>query len=282
MFRVGDFSRLARVTIRTLRHYDEAGLLQPAHVDERTGYRYYTAEQLETLQRILLLKDLGFSLGDVRALLAPTLGPRTFLAALEARREQLIHNISGDRLRLRRLEALRAAVAGTTSTDAPAVLLRDIPGIEVHSIRERVPRLGLAVQAIFETAEAEVARGRARAAASPFMIFHDAEYREEDADIEACIPVKEGAAARLETRWIAASPSTGCVTYRGDYERTPVLYGAMVSWMARSGLRIAGPLREVYHRYGADQIGYRLPRHVLTTSSAEYLTELQVPVAPLP
>jgi effector-binding domain-containing protein len=54
----------------------------------------------------------------------------------------------------------------------------------------------------------------------------------------------------------------------------------MVSWMARSGLRIDGPLREVYHRYGADQIGYQLPAHVLATSSAEYITELQVPVAP--
>lgn len=281
MFRIGDFSRLARVTIRTLHHYDEAGLLRPAHVDERTGYRYYLAEQLETLQRILLLKDLGFALEEIRALLASTLNPHTFLATLEARREQLIRNISENQLRLRRLDALRAAVAGTPSTDAPGVLLREIPGIEVHSIRERVPRLGASVQAIFETAEADVARVRARAAASPFMIFHDMEYRDEGADVEACIPVKDGAAARLETRWIAASPSTGCVTYRGDYDQTPVLYGAMVSWMARTGLRIDGPLREVYHRYGADQVGYRLPEHVLAASSAEYITELQVPVAPL-
>lgn len=281
MFRIGDFSRLAQVTIRTLRHYDEAGLLQPAHVDERTGYRHYTAEQLETLQRILLLKDLGFTLEEVRALLASRLSPHTFLATLEARREQLLQGISDDQSRLRRLEAFRDAVAHRTSADAPAVLLREIPAIEVHSVRERVPRLGAPVQAIFEAAEADVAQRRARAAASPFMIFHDMEYREEGADIEVCIPVKGEAAARLETRWIAASPSTGCVTYRGTYDQTAVLYGAMVAWMARSGLRIDGPLREVYHRYGADQIGYRLPEHVLAASSAEYITELQVPVAPL-
>jgi effector-binding domain-containing protein len=55
----------------------------------------------------------------------------------------------------------------------------------------------------------------------------------------------------------------------------------VLRWMERSGLRIDGPLREVYHRYGADQIGYRLPGHVLATNSAEYVTELQAPVAPL-
>ena len=49
MFRIGDFSRLARVTIKTLHHYDDAGLLQPSHVDRQSGYRYYDASQLQTL-----------------------------------------------------------------------------------------------------------------------------------------------------------------------------------------------------------------------------------------
>jgi hypothetical protein len=51
--------------------------------------------------------------------------------------------------------------------------------------------------------------------------------------------------------------------------------------MGRSGMRLAGPLREVYHRYGADQVGYALPAAVLTENSAEFVTELQAPVAPL-
>lgn len=74
MYRIGDFSRLARVTIKTLHHYDEAGWLTPAHVDHASGYRYHAATQLETLQRILLLKDLGsgFCLDEnLQAPLAP-------------------------------------------------------------------------------------------------------------------------------------------------------------------------------------------------------------------
>ena len=63
MFRIGDFSRIARVSARLLRFYDEIGLLAPAHADPQSGYRFYTVEQLERLNRITVLKDLGFSLG---------------------------------------------------------------------------------------------------------------------------------------------------------------------------------------------------------------------------
>jgi DNA-binding transcriptional MerR regulator/effector-binding domain-containing protein len=281
MFRIGDFSRLARVTIRTLHHYDETGLLQPAHVDEQTGYRYYTAAQLEVLQRIVLLKDLGFPLDEIREVLGTPPNAPGFVQVLDARRAQLIETISGDQSRLRRLEALRVSVAGAVSADVPAVALRHTPAIEAYTIRARVPRLGVPVQALFETAEAAVARVRARAEASPFMIFHDLEYREEDADIEVCIPVKGAASARIGSRVIPASPSMGCVTYRGPYDQAPGLYNVMLLWMERSGMRIDGPLREVYHRYGADQIGYRVPAHVRAACSAEYVTELQAPVAPL-
>jgi DNA-binding transcriptional MerR regulator len=280
MFRIGDFSRLARVTIRTLHHYDEAGLLRPTHVDEQTGYRYYTAAQLEVLQRILLLKDLGFSLDEIRDVLQTPPNAHEFVRRLEARRAQLIAAISGDQSRLRRLDALRDSVAGAVSADVPAVALRETAATEAHTIRARVPRFGAAVQAMFERAEATVARARARADSSPFIIFHDLEYRDEDADIEVCIPVK-GAADGLATRVIQASPAMGCVTYRGPYNQALGLYNVMLLWMERSGFRIEGPLREVYHRYGADQIGYRLPAHVLAASSAEYVTELQAPVAPV-
>jgi DNA-binding transcriptional MerR regulator len=68
MFRIGEFSRLARVSIKTLRHYDDEGLLRPAHVS-RNGYRYYSAAQLDTLQRILVFRDLGFSITEIRTFL---------------------------------------------------------------------------------------------------------------------------------------------------------------------------------------------------------------------
>ena len=65
MFKIGDFSRLAQVSVRMLRHYDKLGLLTPSHIDRFTGYRYYTIDQLPRLHRIIALKDLGLSLEQI-------------------------------------------------------------------------------------------------------------------------------------------------------------------------------------------------------------------------
>lgn len=274
MFRIGDFSRLARVTIKTLHHYDEAGLLQPSHVDRQSGYRYYTAAQLETLQRILLLKDLGFALEQIRELLRAD--AETWARTLDERRAELTTSIAADQSRLLRLTALRQAL-DHSGTEPPPVVLRAVPAVEVYSVRERVPQLGAPMQALFEKAEAVVAAAQARDPASPFTIFHDPDYREADVDVEVCIPVKKDL-DRLVTRVVPASAAMSCITYHGPYEQTPLLYSQLLQWLDRSGMRMSGPLREVYHRYGADQVGYRLPASVLTNNSAEYVTELQAPV----
>lgn len=277
MFRIGDFSRLARVTIKTLHHYDEAGLLQPLHVDKQSGYRYYDATQLSTLHRILLLKDLGFALEQIRDLLnsdAPSL-----TAVLEQRRHELADSIASDQSRLRRLEALQLALDQRGDARQPSVLLRDAPAIEVYSVRRRVPHFGMPMQTLFEEAETVVAAARARSPASPFTIFHDLEYREQDVDVEVCIPVKQG--SDLSTRLLPSCDATASLTYQGPYEQTPVAYSLLLEWMNRSGMRLAGPMREVYHRYGAEQIGYSLPAAVLAKHSADFVTELQAPVAPL-
>lgn len=277
MFRIGDFSRLARVTIKTLHHYDEAGLLEPSHVDRQSGYRYYAASQLQTLQRILLLKDLGFALEQIRELLHAD--AETWATTLDQRRAELTESIAADQSRLLRLTALRQTL-DHSGTEPPPVVLREVAAIEVYSVRQRVPQLGAPMQALFEEAEAIVAAVHGRSPASPFTIFHDPDYRETEVDVEICIPVKQRVNC-LASRIVPASASMGCITYHGPYEQTAMLYSQLLQWLDHSGMRMAGPLREVYHRYGADQIGYRLPASVLTNDSAEYVTELQAPVAPL-
>lgn len=69
MLRIGELARRANVTVKALHHYDDIGLLKPAHVDTQTGYRYYTIEQAERVDRILALKDLGLSLDQIGYLL---------------------------------------------------------------------------------------------------------------------------------------------------------------------------------------------------------------------
>ena len=89
MFKIGDFSKLSRVSVKTLRYYDELGLLKPTYVDRFTGYRYYSADQLPRLNRILALKDLGFSLEQTMRLLEGALVPAQMREILRMKQAEL-------------------------------------------------------------------------------------------------------------------------------------------------------------------------------------------------
>lgn len=105
MFTIGDFATMGRVSIRMLRHYDRIGLLPPARVDEFTGYRYYTADQLRRLNRVVALKDLGFTLAEVARILDADVAPAELRGMLRLRRAQVAEQITADQDRLTRIEA---------------------------------------------------------------------------------------------------------------------------------------------------------------------------------
>src|SRR5882724_5850336 len=105
MFKISDFSRLSQVSMRTLRYYDEIGLLKPGHVDCDTGYRYYLVEQLSRLQRILALKDLGFELAQIIQLLDEDLSPEQLRGMLRLKQMEIQQRIQTEQERLARVEA---------------------------------------------------------------------------------------------------------------------------------------------------------------------------------
>ncbi len=89
MFRIGEFAQIAQVSGRQLRFYEELGLLHPAHVDQQTGYRYYSIRQLPRLNSILALKELGLSLEQIGPLLERDLSPAELRSMLTLKRAQL-------------------------------------------------------------------------------------------------------------------------------------------------------------------------------------------------
>ena len=105
MIRIGDFSKLSRVSIKTLRFYDDKELLKPIHVDEWTGYRYYSFEQLPRLNRILALKDLGFSLGEIGELLDEDVSLEQLRGMLRVRQSDAQKRVLDEQERLERIEA---------------------------------------------------------------------------------------------------------------------------------------------------------------------------------
>jgi DNA-binding transcriptional MerR regulator len=279
MLKIGRFSRLAGVTVKTLRFYDSVGVFTPARVVFPSGYRLYRRGQLAELQRVRWLRELGCSVAEIRALNASAADSAEYAARLTALRRRLMLRLALDEQRLRRLDAVLRAPCSPSGTEHLAVAERRIRPVAVLSARERVRSLGGAVERMFEATERQVARQARRAPQSPFLLLHDMEYRRQYLDVEVCVPVAPESLSGCGGRVIAGVPHAACARFRGSYAQAPQLYESVLDWMSRSGSRVSGALREVYLRYGAAQRGYTLAAHVLAHSEAEYHTELQVPLA---
>ena len=146
MFSIGEFARHGRVSVRMLRHYDAIGLLRPACVDPGTGYRSYQARQLAELNRIIALKDLGFTLQQVQAVLAEQVSSAELRGMLKLRRAEIHSQIEAETARLARVEArlltiedeARAPIDGVVIKRLAPVLVAELtgtsPGYEPEAI----------------------------------------------------------------------------------------------------------------------------------------------------
>lgn len=281
MFRIGEFSRFSRVSVKMLRHYDELGLLKPARVDPFSGYRYYSADQLPQLNRIVALKDLGFRLEQIAKLMHEDLSLDQLHGMLKLRRAELEQQMQLTAAQLAQVEARLGMLERAGKPPRYEVVLRGVPAQQVAGIRQPGSASDAAVAALFEQLETYVARFQARAPLPPLLIYHDAEFPEQGEDLEMLVPVDKPLPAneRIAVRELAGHNLVACLIHTGGYEDLPEALGVLLGWIERNRFRIAGATREVYLRFGADQRGYVLPEAYVTSAASEFVTELQIPVA---
>ena len=138
MIRIGEFARLGQVSVVALRHYDDIGLLRPASVDPVTGYRYYSASQLARLNRILALKDLGFSLDQIEAALEGV-NLEQLAGMLKLKQSQAEQVLADEQARLDRIRARLSQISMEDKMSDYDVLLKTAPAALVASRRITVP-----------------------------------------------------------------------------------------------------------------------------------------------
>ncbi|MEU6019137.1 MerR family transcriptional regulator [Streptomyces sp. NPDC047515] len=134
MFTIGDFARYGRVSARMLRHYDAIGLLHPDRTDPDTGYRFYGAAQLARLNRIIALKDLGFTLQQVRAVLDEQVGAEELHGMLRLRRAELEEAMAAAAARLTRGEARLRSIESEGHMPADEVAVKSIAAVRVAEL----------------------------------------------------------------------------------------------------------------------------------------------------
>jgi DNA-binding transcriptional MerR regulator/effector-binding domain-containing protein len=252
MFSIGEFARLGGVSVRTLRHYDEIGLLRPATVDPDTGYRGYAAGQLGLLNRIVALKELGLSLTQTGRLLdGITLDELRGMLTL--RRAQLERELGEHMNQLLGVEARLRYIAREGAMPADDIVAKTIPGMGVVVLTGQAPAFG--PENIVPVVNRLVARSdqleiqdRVKAA-GPRLIFYDYQPGEE---ITVCLalPVAEPPGDLPEPAQYRVLPEIeAATTVRSGPAASifPVVYHDLVRWIDERGYHgIAGPGREVW------------------------------------
>ncbi|MBC8138369.1 MAG: MerR family transcriptional regulator [Fibrella sp.] len=268
MLKIGEFSRLSQVSVRMLRHYDKLRLLRPVYVDDDSGYRYYTLEQLSELNRLLALKDLGFSLEEIRRLMRGGLSPEQVVGMLKLRHTELCRQIHEGQARLRRVETRLAVIDRQGEIASPyEVVLKRVEPIHVASVRAILPNYTDTI-ALWSEMTPFLHRHGLSVGSEHVYLYHDPEYRETGVDTEIAIPVPKGTtgAGRVLIKSLPELECAAATIYRGDIAEVYSAYAALSAWMGANGYRICGPNRLIV----LDRAG---PPH-------QHVTEVLWPVHP--
>ncbi len=269
MFKIGEFSKLSRVSVKALRHYDDLGLLRPAHVDRFTSYRYYTAEQLMQLNRILALRDLGLSLEQVRQVLRDGLPAEQLRGMLRLKQAELEQHLAEEQERLQRVAARLHQIEQEGAMPSHEVVVKEVSALRVAALRGVVETYS-AQGALWSQLEAQLQRRNIKPTGACFTIDHNEEYRPVDVDLEVCEPVDapldDTGPARIYD--LPAVPQMASMIHHGPYEGLSAAYQEFMAWIQANGYRIAGPNREIYLR--------NLAEHGVTPD--DLVTEMQFPV----
>lgn len=269
MMRIGEFSKLCRVPVKTLRYYDEVGLLEPDRVDEFTGYRYYTVDQLARINRILALKDLGFSLDEIAQLLSEDLSLDELRGMLKLRRSEIRQAMQQQSDRLARVEARIKRMELEHKMSEYEVVIKKIEPLKVASVRGVVPTPP-EQGGLWQTLERHLAAHRIKPVAPCLSLYHDEDYKECDWDIEVCEPIATDLVEteRVKVYELPEVDSMACVLHHGPFVTISQAYDAIMRWIGENGYQIIGPAREVYLRSAENG----------SQEDPDTITEIQFPV----
>ncbi|MFD4763441.1 MerR family transcriptional regulator [Streptomyces sp. NPDC058439] len=267
MFTIGDFARHGRVSVRMLRHYDATGLLRPAHVDPATGYRYYTAAQLARLNRVIALKDLGFTLQQVQEILDEKVTTEELRAMLRLRRAELEAAMTAAAARLVQVEARLRSIESEGQMPSDDVVLKSLPSVRVAELTGLAPdfdTIGPVIQPLYD----ELFRRLEAAGVAPsgpgIAYYEDAPDGGVliHAGVEVSVPLREDDGLRIVD--LPPVEQAATIVHRGSMETVLPTIQTLGSWIDANGYRSTGYPREV---------NLECP-----DNHNEWVTELQEPV----
>lgn len=262
LYRIGMFAQMNHVTIKTLRFYEEQGLLFPASVDKENGYRYYTMDQMVVLHRITAWKQAGFTIEDIRRLNDSS----DSVSFLHRKKAEIMSKIAELTMQMATIDGYLSG--GEEGLQSP-VLVRTISSVIVAGMQERVetydtlfdlmPSLGARMEELgCECALPEYC----------FTRYLEPGYQEEQILIEVCQAVTEKKEDTDDVKFEELPEiEAACIYHRGSYNEFSRSYAAVLRYIEENGYEICGDIREKY----IDGVWNK-------DTEEEWLSEIQIPV----
>jgi len=266
MYRIGDFSKMSKTTIKALRYYDEVGLLKPEYVDEITNYRFYSTDQLIKLHSIKALRQIGLSITEIRRIVNGDQAKEL----LEKRKIELMKEIVQSTEQLSRIEFILSGQEEEYMMNYQATV-KELPECTVYSKKMTVPNYDAYFKWIPKIGEQVMEKYPDLKCSVPeycFIVYLDNEYKDQDFHVEFCEAVTEMKEdfEDIKFKKVASTPAVS-VMHKGSYKEISKAYAYIFRWINENGYEATDSPRESY----IDGIWNK-------EREEDWLTELQVPI----
>ncbi len=266
MFEIGDFSKFSRVSVRMLRYYDENDIFKPEVVDDYTGYRYYSAGQIQQINIITRLRDYGFTVLEIGMYIsAPVEVREHMLKGKLAETEKSIEN------EINKKNRIASAINNLYKEDITMeykVEIKSIDKMKAISLRDKIPTYsheGL----LWESIGNYMGQKGIQATGKCYATYHDTEYKEGEVDVEVLMEVNQlgsddGEIKFKETQSVAKA---ACVLVPGEYTNISKAFEFLGKWLEENNKEIIGLMRQVPIKGPWNE-----------KDPKDYLTEIQCPI----
>lgn len=267
VFKIGDFSKLTRVSVRMLRYYDEAGLLKPAKIDDFTGYRFYSAKQIPEISLIISLRDMGFNVADILLFMQEKSESKRE-ALLRLKGEEVKGNIRTEESRLEKIDSAINNMKKERVSMNYNVSLKALPSYKVISLRDMIPAYD-AEGMLWERLGEYVMAKNIPCKDMSYATYHDEGMKEGQVDVEVVMSVDkllqdEKGFVFKETE---AVEQAACVLVPGAYSNLAGAYQFLAGWIEENGYSIEGNPRQVSIKGPWNE-----------KNAEDYLCEIQIPI----
>ena len=269
MIKIGEFSKIGRVSVKTLRHYDDMGLLKPVKIDDFTSYRYYDVEQLSTLNKILLLKSSGFSLKDIKKLFNENLTNEELIKELREKEKEIKEEISKSNDTLKEINFLVEYLnKEECMMDNYDIVIKKVEGFKAASVRDVVESYGKQSK-LWSELNQHVFANKGKVSGPCFSIYHEYGYKEKNVDTEVVEPIEFDIpeSDKVKVKYFEPVENMVCCIHKGSFKMIGKSYEFALKWIEANDYEIADNIREVY-----------LVGMGNSNNEDDYMTEIQIPV----